>query len=66
MLDNSKKSPLCIFSIVIPIVGKALPTLTEVLAAPVKKLFINVTDFCDVPDAIALIGVSVLLSKLAE
>ena len=52
MFDKAKKSPDCAFSIVMPIDGKTVLSATPVPVEPVKKLFVNVTDLVDVPEAI--------------
>ena len=66
ILDKAKKSPDCAFSIVIPMLGKAEPAATSVPVDPVKKLLVKVTALLDVPDAIRVLTVSVLLSNSAE
>ena len=66
ILDKKNSSPADIFSMVIPIVGKAELALTLVPVAPVKNEFVNVTDFVDVVEAITVFTVSTLLSSSAE
>ena len=65
MLDKAKKSPDCAFSIVIPIFGKYAEVDPPSAEVPVKKACWNVTALLDVPDAIAVFTVSVLLSSSA-
>ena len=66
ILDKKNSSPADIFSIVIPIVGKAEPADILVPVDPVKKLLVKVTDLVEVVEAITEFTVSVLLSNSAE
>ena len=65
ILDKKNSSPAVIFSIVIPIVGKAEPAETLVQLCPVKKELVKVTDFVEVVEAITSFTVSTLLSSSA-
>ena len=65
ILDKAKKSPAWAFSKVIPILGKKAEVDPPSSEVPVKKACWNVTALLDVPDAIAVFTVSVLLSSSA-
>ena len=65
MFDKKNSSPALIFSIVIPIVGKAEPAAMLVPLCPVKKELVKVTDLVEVVEAIAVFTVSTLLSSSA-